>query len=140
MIAVSANRPFHVPTGRTEASITIFAFALTSAGTVHSDDLDAMQEETSDWASWTPDRTTPEKLPDRSINWKLRIDAHNFNVPNISFVNSAEDPAGRYLLSTSLHGETALWHIWRAQRVNTWDFSSRTAFSSITPSMRYKYV
>lgn len=128
MLAVSSNKPYFEPAIGVDAAITVFAFALTSSDTssspLSSDAITPPKEDESDWRLWVPEATNPTRLPDRSVNWKTRLEAHPCNIPSISFVNSDDDRVGKYLLSTDIQGITKCWHIWQRNVLSTWDFSA----------------
>lgn len=46
-------------------------------------------------------------------NLEITLEGHDNNIPDIAFCNTTADPAGRYLVSTDLNGETFVWDIWR---------------------------
>jgi hypothetical protein len=127
MLAVSSNKPrYGLPIG-VDAAVTVFAFALTSSdqnsGRVCNEGITSTQEDESEWNFWVSNPATPARLPDRSLNWKTRLEAHTCNIPSVSFVNSDDDRAGNYLLSTDIEGITKCWHIWQGKATSTWDFS-----------------
>ncbi|KAF7514360.1 hypothetical protein GJ744_000130 [Endocarpon pusillum] len=128
MLAVSSNKPYFETAIGVDAAITVFAFALTSSDAssspLSSDAITPPREDDSDWRFWIPEATNPTKLPDRSVNWKTRLEGHPCNIPSISFVNSDDDRVGNYLLSTDIQGITKCWHIWQRSVLSTWDFSA----------------
>lgn len=127
MLAVSSNRPFHEPSVGVDAAVTVFAFALTDsvgrAVGIGDDKSTSREEDESEWSIWVPDAANPRKLPDRSRNWKTRLEGHTCNIPSVSFVNSDADREGKYLLSTDIEGITRYWDIWQGVDRSTWDFS-----------------
>lgn len=129
MLAVSSNHPYYELSRGLDAAITVFAFALTTSDKVTvrnrtEESSSTTAEDESEWKLWVPNAgTQSERLPDRSHNWKTRIDAHRHNIPSVSFVNSEDDPDGDYLISTDIEGFTKCWHIWQGIDVHTWDFS-----------------
>ncbi|EXJ72464.1 uncharacterized protein A1O5_04968 [Cladophialophora psammophila CBS 110553] len=137
MIAVSANTPHHVADDDPCAKITVFAFALTDAGSEGRDDEDRMSDDDSelpehakqtDWQEWMAvglDATAPP----RNKNYKITlrgIDGHDHNIPCISFVNTDDDLGGNWLLSTAINGEMKIWQIWQGICHKAWDFSERS--------------
>lgn len=48
-------------------------------------------------------------------NLEITLEGHENNIPDIAFCNTTADPAGRYLVSTDLNGETFVWDIWRRE-------------------------
>lgn len=136
MLAVSSNRPHHQLFTGMLAAITVFAFALTSSdeqsAEAGKDEIKATEEDASNWRVWVPDASKPAKLPDRSVNWKTRLEAHKHNIPSISFVNSEDDREGNYLLSTDIEGVTKCWNIWQGVAISTWDFAPPLRRSSNT--------
>lgn len=134
MLAVSSNKPRHQSALGFNAAITVFAFALTTSddSTVRASNAEllSMAEGESDWKLWTLNPTYPTKKPDRSVNWKTRLEAHPCNIPSVSFVNSEDDCEGDYLLSTDIEGITKCWHIWQGSVTSSWDFSAPMRGSS----------
>jgi CRT10 len=129
MLAVSANHPYHEPSRGIDAAITVFAFALTTSDEVTLRNRPQVSpvtttDDESEWKLWIPKPGSHSgRRPDRSHNWKTRIDAHRHNIPSVSFVNSNEDLEGDYLLSTDIEGITKYWHIWQGIDLQAWDFS-----------------
>lgn len=130
MIAVSANTPFHVPADDPCATVWVFAFALTDHGggaEGFDDEADPFESSSvSDWHDWDPSRGVD--YPSRDRNYKIVLagfDGHDSNIPCVSFVNTSQDPYGRWLLSTDIDGATKIWHIWRAMCHRSWDLTER---------------
>jgi CRT10 len=126
MLAVSSNKPHHQSNIVVHAAVTVFAFALIdgdeSSVRPGNDNLSATKEEDSEWRLWLPDAANSTRLPNRSMNWKTRLEAHACNIPSISFINSDDDREGNYLLSTDIQGKTKYWHIWQRNDISTWNF------------------
>lgn len=131
MLAVSSNQPFYEPSIGVNAAVTVFAFALTDsdghAARIRNGETIPTREDGTEWHMWAPEAADPTWLPDRSRNWKTRLEGHTCNIPSISFVNTNHDRGGKYLLSTDIEGITLCWHIWQGTTIYMWDFS---------PSMR----
>ncbi|KIW20594.1 hypothetical protein PV08_01169 [Exophiala spinifera] len=137
MIAVSANTPNHVPSDDPCSKITVFAFALTEHGSGYpilqidahaNSQLDVsdlgLQQDWEEWDCRRPDSGPPP----RNRNYKITLgglEGHNDNVPSISFVNTDDDPDGRWLLSTDIRGEMKMWQIWRGLCLRTWSFAEK---------------
>jgi hypothetical protein len=126
MIAVSSNKPYHERSIGIDAAITVFAFALSTSGQqlsvrANTEDTNSVSED--EWKFWMPHQKIPTGRPDRSVNWKTRLEAHMYNIPSVSFVNSDDDREGNYVLSTDIEGITKCWHIWQGNATSTWDFS-----------------
>jgi CRT10 len=126
MLAVSSNKPHYQPTIGVDAAVTVFAFALTNGDEPSvrqgNDKTGSSKEDDSEWRLWLPDAANPTRLPDRSLNWRTRLEAHTCNIPSISFINSDDDRKGNYLLSTDIQGITKCWHIWQRNIISTWNF------------------
>jgi hypothetical protein len=140
MIAVSANTPHHVQCDDPCAKVTVFAFALTTnnensheENTV--EDLDAENDDDSvghggrelDWEDWKAigvDATPPL----RHRNYKITlagVEGHDHNIPSVSFVNTDDDPDGKWLLSTDIAGDLKIWQIWQGMCQKSWDFAEK---------------
>ena len=126
MLAVSSNKPHYQPNIGVDAAITVFAFALTNGDESSlrpgNDKMSSTKEDDSEWRFWLADAANPTQLPDRSLNWSTRLEAHTCNIPSISFINSDDDRKGNYLLSTDIQGNTKFWHIWQRNAISTWNF------------------
>lgn len=128
MIAVSANKPYHVASEDESAKITVFAFALSP--TTDGDEADestASENGHYGWHRWTPNPRN-QSGPDRSLNYQIVLggnNGHSQNIPNVAFVNSSQDPSGKWLLSTDIGGEMKAWDIWSGNCYRSWDFSDR---------------
>jgi hypothetical protein len=126
MLAVSSNKisDFY---GKGLATLNVFAFALTNPETSLAEDpykeTSSGDQGKSEWRCWSPDRSHPEKVPDRSLNWKIRIRAHHHNIPSLSFMNTDDDPEGKYLISVDIEGYIKCWRIWQRKEVHDWDFA-----------------
>jgi hypothetical protein len=130
LIAVSANVPSHASVQEAYATITVYAFALTS----NQESPEVEEEEAPDvnaelgeeeWEEWFPQDTTSSAVV-RDRNLKVRLTGaggHGTNVPSISFFPTKQDPTGQYLVSTDILGNMKLWQIWQASCRNTWSFS-----------------
>lgn len=59
----------------------------------------------------------PTPLVDRSLDRSIILQGHAANIPSIAFCDNASDPAGKYLVSTDIHGYTIIWDIWRGARI-----------------------
>lgn len=131
MIAVSANTPWHCDADDACAKVTVFAFALEGSAEDAEDlDLEISDESgharPADWRVWGVTQDTAP--PRRNKNYKISlsgIDGHSTNIPSISFVNTADDPDGLWLLSTDIGGEMKMWDIWRGICLKSWDFSAQ---------------
>lgn len=138
MIAVSANTPNNIPSDDPCSKITVFAFALTenneSENTILQIDDDenigldvselAKQQDWEEWDCRGPDSS----LPPRDRNYKITLgglEGHNDNIPSISFVNTDDDPDGRWILSTDIRGEMKMWEIWQGLCLKTWNFAEK---------------
>lgn len=85
----------------------------------HPEDQDALQDARNiqfryapnEWISATP--FSHLILLRSRYNLEITLEGHQNNIPDIAFCNTAADPAGRYLVSTDLNGETFVWDIWR---------------------------
>lgn len=135
MIAVSSNVPNAAqPAADTDSSaaVTVFAFALTadSHGTSSSsdDEDDAVLTGHAGWVDWTEASAGSE--PRRDRNYKITLNgssgqqAHESNIPNITFVNTEDDSEGTWLLSTDITGAMKLWQIWKIACFRTWSFGN----------------
>lgn len=133
MIAVSSNVPNTSQPAVNEdadnsATITVFAFALEHSSTENDDGSDQDDGESmldAEWTVWSTACSTQTLERDR--NYKVLLqghDGHANNIPNISFVNTAEDTGGTWLLSTDITGIMKLWQIWKGKCIRQWDFSS----------------
>ena len=140
MIAVSANKPWlHNRDRGATATITVFAFALSSK---NEDDgtntLDPEMDGNAGWRLWTA-RSTEMVTPDRNINHKIvlcGIYGHSSNIPNISFIGTPQDPAGKWLFSTDITGEMKAWNIWSGKCYRSWNFAE-TRFGEFNDSSKY---
>ncbi|MCJ1381031.1 hypothetical protein MMC17_004140 [Xylographa soralifera] len=108
LIAISANTH----------QITVFAFALRQERSPDSQgvpqDSEAAEEIENEiyqhedgWQSAGPAGLNP----DRSRDQILILGGHTANIPSISFCNTEDDPAGRYLISMDIVGTVAVWRI-----------------------------
>lgn len=68
-------------------------------------------EEMGNFTAWKNPGPTP--MIDRSVNRLAILRGHEANIPNIAFCDNASDPAGKYLVSTDINGNTIIWDIWR---------------------------
>ncbi|KEF61105.1 uncharacterized protein A1O9_02670 [Exophiala aquamarina CBS 119918] len=128
MLAVSANTPHHIPMDDPCAKVTVFAFALTAddepAKEPNQDDDDSDLDRFSQWHEW--DAAHHAGLPPRDKNYKITLagfEGHDANIPSISFVNTPQDPQGKWLISTDIDGNTKIWHIWQALCHKSWNFA-----------------
>lgn len=131
MIAVSSNVPSaNQPSDDLDdkATITVFAFALAHASVEAEEDSEEEDDEDTletDWTDWNTHRDS--EVPERVRNYKVVLkgfQGHTNNIPNVSFVNSAEDSDGIWLLSTDITGTMKLWQIWKGTCLRQWDFSN----------------
>ncbi|KAI9654174.1 MAG: hypothetical protein M1831_005528 [Alyxoria varia] len=119
MIAVSANT----------SHVSVFAFALadsTALSSGSSDDSGSLgelssileQDGSGDWR----DHSGP--IVSRKHNLRITLDQHSTNVPCVEFCNTGEDPIGKYLLSTDIHGETVLHDVHKQRLIRSFRSSS----------------
>jgi hypothetical protein len=130
MIAVSANTPHHIPMDDPCAKVTVFAFALSggddSVEEFDDDDNDSDDDRFSQWHEW--DACDDAEPPPRDKNYKITLagfEGHDANIPSVSFVDTDQDPHGKWLLSTDIDGNTKVWQIWQGLCHKTWNFAEK---------------
>lgn len=95
MLAASSN----------DLTVRVFAFGLSDVK-VQADDANYLQE---DWPHFKPSSDT--STLNRSNNVQIVLRGHEANIPSISFCNSPDDPAGKYLVSTDISGRAIIWNV-----------------------------
>lgn len=130
MLAVSANTPHHIPMDDPCAKVTVFAFALSAdddpAKESDREDDDSDDDRFSQWHEWGP--SDDAEPPPRDKNYKITLagfEGHDANIPSVSFVNTEQDPQGKWLISTDIDGNTKVWQIWRALCHKSWNFAEK---------------
>ncbi|KAI9661915.1 MAG: hypothetical protein M1821_009155 [Bathelium mastoideum] len=94
MLAVSANTK----------EVTVYGFALTQG--------DGRSSPSCQNSNLFEDVThIPVSFRDTGWRMILRSDSNASNIPDVSFCNTPEDPNGRFLASTNIHGVTTLWDL-----------------------------
>lgn len=135
MVAVSANTPHHTADDDPCAKITVFAFALTNDSDAQGQDEENDSDDEADrnenirqseWQEWVA-MGVDASPPPRNKNYKITlagVEGHDHNIPSISFVNTADDVEGNWLLSTDIYGTLKIWQIWQGLCQKSWDFDS----------------
>jgi len=98
MLAASSN----------DFTVRVFAFGLNSVET-DTGEADDLQQ---DWQVYRPSSGTGTM--NRSSNVQIVLRGHEANIPSISFCNSHDDPAGKYLVSTDISGRVIIWNVHQA--------------------------
>lgn len=130
MIAVSANTPHHIPMDDPCAKVTVFAFALSGGDDpveeFYDDSGDSDDDRFSQWHEW--DARDDAEPPPRDKNYKITLagfEGHDANIPSVSFVDTDQDPHGKWLISTDIDGSTKVWQIWQGLCYKTWNFAEK---------------
>ena len=136
MIAVSSNVPHHRSRGAPDlfAKVTVFAFALSSRTHDSNDDASLHEAEEdmdeAEWRPWRSETASPDSMS-RDHNYRIDLCDHRSNVPSVSFVNTAQDPHGAWLLSTDISGCMKMWNVWSGTCRRSWYFGAIGDISSL---------
>ena len=123
MIAISSNAFRHdesVLDWESSAKVTIFAFALSGKGLATAND---QEDEGSKWTSSGTEWVTPRVDFDsrkRARNYEIVLGGCQHNIPNISFINTGDDPHGNWLFSTDIMCNLNVWHVWDQTPPQSW--------------------
>ena len=143
LIAVSANSKM----------VTVFAFALGSDPSSDGNSEDDHHNDSSN--STTPSIGTLEwekrahlgtmsrnlneeclPAPRSTSNFEITLSGHCANVPSIAFCNTEDDPTGRYLVSTDIHGVTLTWDLWQGRDITKFVTTSTRSWGVLCLDLR----